>query len=64
VNKVVDDKDDPGLVYSETISLAERILSNSSEVLALGKEAYYKQISIPNVDEAFEFGTRIMIDNL
>jgi enoyl-CoA hydratase/carnithine racemase len=51
-----------GLV-EETASLAARIASKSSLVLALGKEAFYHQAEM-NLEEAYTYAGEVMVRNM
>ena len=59
VNRVVADAD----VLSEALAMAERIASKSSATVAIGKEAFYRQIEMPLAD-AYAYTSRIMAQNL
>jgi enoyl-CoA hydratase/carnithine racemase len=44
VNRVVKDKEQ---LESETLKLAEKIISSPPNIIALGKKAFYEQIALP-----------------
>lgn len=59
VNKVVESSK----LEEETLKLAESIISNSAEILAIGKQAFYEQIE-KNLEDAYTFGEKVMLKNL
>eukprot|EP01120_Amphizonella_sp_Union-15-10_P011551 TRINITY_DN4924_c0_g1_i1.p1 TRINITY_DN4924_c0_g1~~TRINITY_DN4924_c0_g1_i1.p1 ORF type:complete len:111 (-),score=25.87 TRINITY_DN4924_c0_g1_i1:29-361(-) len=59
VNRVVPTEE----LNESTISLARSILSASSEVIALGKKAFYTQIDM-DIHRAYDYGESVMVDNL
>src|SRR5436309_514324 len=46
----------------ETMALARQILSASSATLALGKRAFYEQVSLPRA-EAYQLAEKRMVEN-
>ncbi|HWA45423.1 MAG TPA: enoyl-CoA hydratase [Hypericibacter adhaerens] len=48
---------------AETLALARQIASKSSAVLALGKEAFYRQAEL-GFDEALRYASAVMVENL
>jgi enoyl-CoA hydratase/carnithine racemase len=59
VNRIVPDAD----VLSAAIELAEAIASKSPLVLAIGKEAFYRQVEMP-LDEAYAYAANVMVENM
>jgi enoyl-CoA hydratase/carnithine racemase len=59
VNQVVE----PAALRQASDALAARLVKRSRAVLALGKRAFYAQIEM-NLDEAYEFTERIIVNNL
>ncbi|MEC9367937.1 MAG: enoyl-CoA hydratase [Pseudomonadota bacterium] len=59
VNRVVPKKQ----VLSEAMKFAETIASKSSEVVAIGKEAFYRQVELP-VKDAYDHAAQVMVTNL
>ena len=59
VNRVVPVDD----LEEETMSLARRVASYSPSVMALGKAAFYKQLTMDR-PEAYRFAERVMVGNL
>jgi enoyl-CoA hydratase/carnithine racemase len=59
VNRVVPDAE----VLGEALAMAERIASKSSATVALGKEAFYRQVEMPLAD-AYEYASRVMTENM
>ncbi len=47
---------------AETFALAEHIAAASSETLALGKQAFYRQLAVDR-PQAYEFATAVMAEN-
>ena len=58
VNRVVE----PGELEAETRALATRIISHSAYTLAVGKEAFYKQLPLP-LEAAYEVGKEAITRN-
>jgi enoyl-CoA hydratase/carnithine racemase len=59
VNRVVPDAE----VLGEALAMAERIASKSSATVAIGKEAFYRQVEMPLAD-AYEYASRVMTENM
>jgi len=59
VNRVVADAD----VLGEALGVAERIATKSSATLAIGKEAFYRQLEMP-LSQAYEYASRVMTENM
>ena len=59
INRVVPDAE----VLREALAMAERIASKSSATVAIGKEAFYRQIEMPLAD-AYEYASRVMTENM
>ncbi|KRX09685.1 hypothetical protein PPERSA_02557 [Pseudocohnilembus persalinus] len=60
INQIV--KDDK--LEEETLEFVKRIIVHSSETIALGKQAFYKQSAMENLDEAYGYATEKMVENL
>ena len=58
INKVVP----ADALQSETLALAERIAAASSAVLAVGKQAFYRQYGLPQ-GEAYAYASGVMADS-
>ncbi len=59
INRVVPD----AKVLGEALAMAERIASKSSATVAIGKEAFYRQVEMPLAD-AYEYASRVMTENM
>jgi enoyl-CoA hydratase/carnithine racemase len=59
VNRVADDAH----VLGEALAMAERIAAKSSATVAIGKEAFYRQIEMP-LAQAYEYASRVMTENM
>ncbi len=59
VNRAVE----PGRLLEEALGLAAKIASKSSEAIAIGKRAFYKQIDMP-LARAYDFASRVMVENM
>jgi enoyl-CoA hydratase/carnithine racemase len=59
VNRAVE----PGALDGEVEALARRIASKSPLVLAIGKEAFYRQVELP-VEEAYGYASEVMTRNM
>ena len=59
VNRVVA----AGDLDSATARMARTIASKSPLTLAIGKEAFYRQLEMP-LDEAYAYASRVMTDNM
>ncbi len=59
VNKVVA----PEELRAETDALARKIASKSTAVVAVGKEAFYKQRDLP-IEEAYTYCSDVMVENM
>ena len=59
VNRVVADAD----VLSEALAVADRIATKSSATVAIGKEAFYRQVEMP-LSEAYDYASRVMTENM
>ena len=59
VNRVVADAD----VLSEALAVADRIATKSSATVAIGKEAFYRQVELP-LSEAYDYASRVMTENM
>lgn len=59
VNKVVA----PEELRGETDALAKKIASKSSAVVAIGKEAFYRQRDMPLAD-AYQYSSDVMVENM
>lgn len=46
------------------ISMAKRIASKSSYTLKVGKRAFYEQLQQPTLNEAYEYASQVMLENL
>lgn len=53
----------PAGLEAQTAALARQIAAKSPLTLALGKEAFYRQLEMP-LDEAYAYTRRVMVDNL
>jgi len=51
------------ILKQETLKFARRILRSSASVIALGKEAFYKQIEMTEIN-AYHYGTSVMVKNI
>ncbi|WP_137388062.1 enoyl-CoA hydratase [Rhodoligotrophos defluvii] len=47
----------------ETMALARKIASKSAATIGLGKQAFYRQRTMP-LDEAYAYGSAVMIENM
>jgi enoyl-CoA hydratase/carnithine racemase len=59
VNRVVD----PGMLMDEAMAMAQAIAAKSSATVAIGKEAFYRQIEMPLV-EAYDYASGVMVENM
>jgi enoyl-CoA hydratase/carnithine racemase len=59
INKIVSDKD----LKEETIKMAKVIASKSPTTIAIGKEAFYKQLEM-TIEEAYEYTSQVMARNM
>jgi enoyl-CoA hydratase/carnithine racemase len=59
VNRVVE----PGVARSEALKLAGTIADKPAAVIALGKQAFYRQLEMPLAD-AYRFTSGVMADNM
>ena len=59
VNRVVKRQD----VLAEALGLAEVIAAKPKGTVAVGKEAFYKQMEMP-LQEAYDFAASVMVDNM
>jgi len=59
INKIVSDKD----LKEETIKMAKVIASKSPATVAIGKEAFYKQLEM-NIEEAYKYTSQVMSRNM
>ena len=59
INKIVSNKD----LRKETIKMAQIISLKSSTTVAIGKEAFYKQLEM-NIEEAYEYTSKVMSKNM
>ncbi len=59
VNRVVARED----VMSEAMALAKRIAAKSRLTIAIGKEAFYRQVEMP-LAEAYTYAARVMVENM
>ena len=59
INKIVSDKD----LKKETIKMAQIIASKSPTTVAIGKEAFYKQLDM-NTEEAYKYTSQVMSSNM
>ena len=59
VNRVVA----PGKALEEALRLAEVIVSKPPATLAIGKEAFYRQIEMPLAD-AYDYAAGVMVENM
>ncbi len=50
-------------VLGEALAMAERIAAKSSATVAIGKEAFYRQIEMP-LAQAYEYASRVMTENM
>jgi enoyl-CoA hydratase/carnithine racemase len=59
VNRVVE----PDALDAAVAALAERITSKLPAALAIGKEAFYRQVEMP-LDEAYRYTAEVMTTNM
>ncbi len=59
VNRVVS----PGTALQEAMALAARIMSLPPATLAIGKEAFYRQLEMP-LAEAYDYAAGVMVKNM
>jgi len=59
VNRVVP----AGRVMEEALALADRVASKPPATLAIGKEAFYRQIEMPLAD-AYDYAAGVMVENM
>ena len=59
INKIVSDKD----LKEETIKMAKVIASKSPATVAIGKEAFYKQLEM-DIEEAYKYTSQVMSRNM
>ncbi|NNF79864.1 MAG: enoyl-CoA hydratase, partial [Rhizobiales bacterium] len=59
VNKVVSPED----LRKETDALALKVASKSMAVVAIGKEAFYRQRDMPLAD-AYQYSSDVMVENM
>jgi enoyl-CoA hydratase/carnithine racemase len=50
-------------VMEEALSMAKRIAEKSPATVAVGKEAFYRQIESP-LSEAYDYATKVMVENM
>jgi enoyl-CoA hydratase/carnithine racemase len=50
-------------VMDEALSMAKRIAEKSPATVAVGKEAFYRQIESP-LSEAYDYATQVMVENM
>jgi enoyl-CoA hydratase/carnithine racemase len=58
INRVVADP-----VRTEALTLARTIAAKSSNVVKIGKQAFYRQIEL-NLAEAYRYTTEVMVENM
>lgn len=49
---------------NETLKLVERIICHPETVISIGKEAFYKQIKMNNLEDAYNYAEDVMVENL
>lgn len=59
VNRVVE----PSRVRQEAMAFARTIASKSKATVAIGKEAFYRQVEMP-LAEAYDYAARVMVENM
>lgn len=59
VNKIVNENE----LESKSIEFAEKIAVTPNDIISIGKEAFYKQISM-SVKDAYQVAEGVMVDNL
>jgi enoyl-CoA hydratase/carnithine racemase len=59
VNRVVD----PDKLMSEAMAMAQAIAAKSAATVAIGKEAFYRQIELP-LAEAYDYASGVMVENM
>ena len=59
VNRVVD----PDKLMHEAMAMAQAIAAKSSATVAIGKEAFYRQIELP-LAEAYDYASGVMVENM
>ena len=59
INKIVSDKN----LKEETIKMAKIIASKSPTTVAIGKEAFYKQLEM-SMEEAYQYTSQVMSKNM
>ena len=59
INKIVSDKN----LKEETIKMAKIIASKSPTTVAIGKEAFYKQLEM-SIEEAYQYTSQVMSKNM
>jgi enoyl-CoA hydratase/carnithine racemase len=59
INKIVSNKN----LKKETIKIAQIIALKSSTTIAIGKEAFYKQLDL-NIEEAYKYTSKVMSKNM
>ena len=59
INNVVKDKD----LKDETLKIAKMIATKSTATVAMGKEAFYKQLEM-GIEDAYEYTSKVMSSNM
>jgi enoyl-CoA hydratase/carnithine racemase len=50
-------------VFDEALGMARRIAAKSKATVAIGKEAFYRQVELP-ISEAYNFAAKVMVENM
>lgn len=53
----------PASVHSEALAMARRIGAKSKATVAIGKEAFYRQIETP-LAQAYSYAANVMVENM
>ena len=64
VNQLVNDNHQIEVLREHTRAFVHRIICHPAESLELGKQSFYKQITINDLAQAYEFACEKMTDNL
>ena len=54
---------EPEALAAETLALARKIASKPQQTIALGKQAFYRQVEAP-LEEAYNVSQRVMVENM
>lgn len=64
ISEIVTINNDPEILRERVNEIAKKIMSNSKPIIALGKECFYKQIEMKNLEDAYKIAGETMVNNL